>query len=159
MPEVISNTSPLQYLHQLGLLHLLKDFYGQVLIPQAVADELNAGLKDGVALPVIASHPWIRVQPITAPPWPLPRDIHCGEAEVIALATQCPGSLLLLDDRTARSYARAMGLRIAGTAGVLLRAKGEDKIARVKPLLDRLENLGFHLDETTRASILKLAAE
>lgn len=30
MPEVISHTSPLQYLHQLGLLLLLKDCYGQV---------------------------------------------------------------------------------------------------------------------------------
>jgi hypothetical protein len=31
MPEVISNTSPLQYLHQLGWLHLLEEFYSQVL--------------------------------------------------------------------------------------------------------------------------------
>lgn len=53
---------------------------------------------------------------------------------------ECPGSLLLLDDRTARSYARAMGLRITGTAGLLLRAKGEDKIARAKPLHDRFRH-------------------
>src|SRR6266487_4860039 len=111
MPEVISNTSPLQYLHQLGQLHLLPEFYGQVLIPQAVAEELEAGLRDGVPVPIITNHPWIRVERVAAAPWPLPRDIHRGEAEVLALAAQHPDSLLLIDDGQARQHARALGLR------------------------------------------------
>jgi len=36
MPDVIANTSPLQYLFQLDLLELLPEFYGEVLIPGAV---------------------------------------------------------------------------------------------------------------------------
>jgi len=41
MPDVISNTSPLQYLYQLGLLDVLKKLYGQVIIPYAVSKELS----------------------------------------------------------------------------------------------------------------------
>ncbi len=33
---VISNTSPLQYLHQAGLLDLLPRLFGRVIVPQAV---------------------------------------------------------------------------------------------------------------------------
>ncbi|MEO8426176.1 MAG: hypothetical protein ABI651_03605 [Verrucomicrobiota bacterium] len=55
MPEVICNTSVLQYLHQLGLLHLLRDLYGRVTIPQAVTREITAGLAQGVNLPDLAA--------------------------------------------------------------------------------------------------------
>jgi predicted nucleic acid-binding protein len=44
MPEaVISDTSPLQYLHQLGQLHPLPHFYHQVIMPPTVERELAVG--------------------------------------------------------------------------------------------------------------------
>jgi predicted nucleic acid-binding protein len=51
MPEriVVSNTSPLQYLHQVGLLDLLEKLYGEVLVPPAVQEELRAGERRGIA--------------------------------------------------------------------------------------------------------------
>ena len=63
MPEaVISNTSPLQYLYQIGELELLPRFYQQVTVPPAVVQELAAGHALGVALPVLAQVPWVQVQ-------------------------------------------------------------------------------------------------
>jgi predicted nucleic acid-binding protein len=42
MPEcVISNTSPLFYLHQIDHLELLRRLYGQIIIPEAVIRELE----------------------------------------------------------------------------------------------------------------------
>jgi len=41
MPKVIANTSPIQYLFQLGLLDLLPRLYGSVLVPPAVHDDIN----------------------------------------------------------------------------------------------------------------------
>ncbi len=41
MREVIADTSPIQYLYQTNLLELLPTLYKQVLMPQAVADELD----------------------------------------------------------------------------------------------------------------------
>jgi hypothetical protein len=37
MLEVITDTSPIQYLHQVNLLELLPKLYGQIIMPQAVA--------------------------------------------------------------------------------------------------------------------------
>jgi hypothetical protein len=60
MPEVVSNTSPLQYLYQLGQLHLLPHFSHHVTIPLAVEQELSAGRALGVALPALTTLSWIR---------------------------------------------------------------------------------------------------
>lgn len=49
MREVISNTSPLQYLHQLDLLDVLPTLYGEVLVPAGVAREI-AGVTKTLAL-------------------------------------------------------------------------------------------------------------
>ena len=43
MPNVISDTSPIQYLYQLNLLDLLPTLYGEIIIPQAVESEIATG--------------------------------------------------------------------------------------------------------------------
>lgn len=48
MPDVIVNTSPLQYLFQLSLLELLPSLYGQVIVPEAVVLELDGGSGTGL---------------------------------------------------------------------------------------------------------------
>ncbi len=40
MPEVISDTSPLQYLHQAKCLDLLHILYKTVLVPEGVAEQI-----------------------------------------------------------------------------------------------------------------------
>ena len=53
MPEVITDTSPIQYLYQINQLNLLPTLYEQVKMPQAVADELaqgRASLPDSISL-------------------------------------------------------------------------------------------------------------
>ena len=39
LPELISDTSPLQYLHQIGLLEILPELAEQVRVPSAVVNE------------------------------------------------------------------------------------------------------------------------
>jgi predicted nucleic acid-binding protein len=51
MPEVIADTSSIQYLHQTDLLDLLPTLYQRILIPQAVVDELTQGRRQGIVLP------------------------------------------------------------------------------------------------------------
>jgi predicted nucleic acid-binding protein len=51
LPEVISNTSPLQYLHQLGILHIFPTLATRVIIPPAVVEELRVGRELGISLP------------------------------------------------------------------------------------------------------------
>ena len=47
MPEVFANTTPLQYLHRLGRLDWLREFYRRIVVPVAVAGELAAGRQLG----------------------------------------------------------------------------------------------------------------
>lgn len=159
MPEVISNTTPMQYLYQLGLLEILPRFYGEIVLPGRVADELRTGKALGVDLPDVDGLSWAHVR--SAPPstWPLPADIHAGEAEVLALGLGSSNPLLLLDDGAARRYAKTLGLRFTGTLGLLLRAKRDGVITAVRPFLDNLESLGFRLAFATRQDALRLAQE
>jgi len=63
LPEVISNTSPLQYLHQLGKLELLCSISGgKLIVPGAVAEELDIGRSRGVDLPEPGSIDWITIR-------------------------------------------------------------------------------------------------
>lgn len=160
MPEVFVDTSPLQYLHQLDLLKLLPDFYGEVHVPEAVVREIAAGRTLGVALPELSTLPWIKVPRVASlAVLPLVSDLGAGEREVLALALEADDPLVILDDALARRVARRLDLTMTGTLGLLLKAKREGRIEYLEPLLDRLETLRFRLDEETRASVLRLAGE
>jgi len=86
-------------------------------------------------------------------------DLGPGEAQVLALALEEPGSLVILDDGFARAVATACSIRLTDTAGVLLKAKQEGHINAVAPLLDTLKQQGFRLSDATRAAIVALAQE
>ena len=86
-------------------------------------------------------------------------DFGSGEAEVLALALEESDSLAIIDEKLARKIARLRGLRVTGTAGVLLKAKQKGHIQAVKPLLDQLQEIHFHLSDNVRALILSKAEE
>lgn len=160
MPEVIADTSPIQYLYQIGLLDVLNVLYGQITIPEAVAGELNVGRTRGLSLPDVSSISWMTVKrPQGQALLPLVPDLGPGEREAIALAIETNNSLLILDDALARKHAQLLGITMTGTLGVLLKAKQTGHLKTVEPALDHLEALGFYLDAATRSAVLKLAQE
>jgi predicted nucleic acid-binding protein len=160
LPEIICNTSPLQYLHQLGLLHLLSNLAGRVVVPSAVVRELSAGRAQGVELPAPEQLDWITVRtPHSAPVIPLAVDLGAGETEVLALALESADAEVLLDDALARRIARMLGLRYRGTLGLLLDAKKAGLLAAVGPILDCLRSAGFRLNRETERNVLELAGE
>jgi len=113
VPEVICDVSPVQYLHQAGLLDILRLRYGAITIPAAVAAELHEGRLRGVDLPSFESLDWIRIrQPTGRLLLPIITDLGAGEREVLALGTETPDSLVILDDALTRQAA----LRLAGEA-------------------------------------------
>lgn len=161
MPEVISNTSPLQYLYQLGLLELLPRLAGRVTVPQSVVDELEAGRALGYDLPEVVSHPWVTVRVPAGSRYVASPDLGRGETDVLRLALELPagGAVVILDDAKAREAAGKLGLKLTGTLGVLLDAKRAGLVPAVAPHLDRLDVLGFRLSRGTRGAVLRLAGE
>ncbi len=155
MPEAICDTSPLQYLHQLGLLHVLPRLIGHIIVPPAVVDELAAGRSLGVNLPDVAGLEWVEVRPpLSAPALPLVTDLGAGETQVLALALEYPGTPVILDDGLARRTARRLGLPLTGTLGLVVDAKHAGLVPAVAPLLDQLQALRFRLASATRADVL-----
>jgi len=161
MPDlVISNTSPLFYLHGLGQLKLLRNLYQNIIVPEAVVEELRVGKKQGEEVPDVSNYNWIKIRSVHIPEViSLITDLGPGEAQVLTLALENPDSLVILDDRLAREIAKTANVRVTGTAGILLKAKQEGHIEAVKPFLDKLIQINFRLSNDLVNTILRLANE
>jgi uncharacterized protein len=159
-PVTITNTSPLQYLHQCGLIDLLPKLYKEILVPPAVVQELAAGRALGFDLPDPTALPWMCVvRPQSMAILPAVSDLGAGEREALALAAETPAAILIIDDGLARRYANHLRVRFTGTAGVLVKAKRQGLLDAVAPVLDHLTALRFRLDAQTRAAVLRLVGE
>ena len=164
MLKVICNTSPLKYLHLSGLLYLLKELYGHIIVPQAVEEEFNRG-RDiyNINRPDLEEVPWISIK---APPrrikpslLALYNHLGQGEKQVISLGLATQDAMLILDDRHARRCASKAELAVTGTAGVLIEAKNRGMLAAIKPSLDDMINNGFYLSDNAYQKCLDLAGE
>lgn len=157
---VIVNTSPLVYLHRVGCLDLLKDLYGQVVVPTAVEAELREGQRLGADVPDVSALPWIEVRSLRSSALlPAVTDLGPGEAEVIGLAREHPGSLVVIDDQLGRKIAEICGLTLTETVGVLLKAKQEGYVPAVAPILRALQQAGLWLGEELIRLVLVKAHE
>jgi len=154
--EVIVNSTPIIALREIGRLDILRELYGSVTIPDAVFREVTA--KDIHAL---GGYPWIVVKNVEniAAKEVFSTALHDGEVEVMLLARETGAKLVIMDDGLARRHAKYFSLSITGTVGVLLRAKQEGFIDKVKPALDELIINDFYISSSVCNEILRLAGE
>jgi len=159
--KVISNSSPLVNFSSLGQLDLLRQLYGEIVIPEAVHQEVVVGGRGYPGRAALKQANWIVRELVNdrtavAALHPLGR----GEAEAIILAVENPGSLLLMDDRRGRLTALNMGVNIIGTVGVLLLAKKKGLIPVIAPEIERLQtHVGFRRREDLKIRVLQEAGE
>jgi len=128
--KVIANAGPIMALAKLGLLSLLKELYGTVVIPTTVYHEvviksLQRGEEDAqdVNLSINLGHikiEYIDESRISEEINQLP--VHDGEKSVIELYLKTKADLALLDDRLARESAKKLGVTVKGTLGVIIDA-------------------------------------
>lgn len=143
----VSNSSPIIHLAKIDQLDLLRDFFGELVIPEAVYQECMSEGKGRPEVVRIKQASWLRVVRVANRNLVklLNAEIDSGEAEAIALALENRASLILLDDADAREKARLYQIGITGTLGLLLRAKKTGKIASLSVMLDALCQTGFWL--------------
>jgi uncharacterized protein len=162
MLPVVSNSSPLILFSRAGLLNLLAQLFAEVMVPQAVFDEVVTEGSGHQGAADIATATWLRRQPLADHMLAegLVGRLGRGEAEAIALAMELEGKLpLLIDDRLGRKLAQERGLHVVGSAGILVRAKQLKLIPEVTPILDELLSLGLYLSDAARLEILAIAGE
>lgn len=154
---VISDTSPLSALAEIGALTLLHLLFGTVTVPAAVLAECgHPGAP--VALRQWASHPpdWLIVE--SAPPVvPLAvRGLDPGEAAAIAIALNAVAPvLLLMDERSGVAVVQRMGIPFTGTLGVLVRGHRLGFID-FETALTSLRRTRFRLSESVIAHARRL---
>jgi predicted nucleic acid-binding protein len=161
---VVSNTSPLFNLAAIGKLALLRQAFAEILIPEAVLDELEPVREyPGVqAIHDAIAQGWIvvRVPQDVSKIRNLEQDLGRGEAAAIALALELKLRRILIDEREGSRTAERSGLEPVGILGVLLRAKREGHLESVKEMMIVLRaEVGFYIRRDLFAKVLHLAGE
>ena len=151
---IISDTTAITSLLKIGEAGLLRTLFKQVVIPQAVQEELlsyHAALPTWLVVQTVAVSEALRTQ-LTP--------LDSGEAQAIALAKLKGAELLIIDEKRGRALAEQLGLRCIGLAGVLLLAKQGQHIDSVKEMLNRLEQqANFYLAAPVKQKLLAAAGE
>jgi predicted nucleic acid-binding protein len=156
---VVSDTSVITNLIQLNQLTLLKDLFGNIVIPQKVFEELKKVPKQ---IDVIEKLNWIEVKQISDRDHfdKLLKILDPGEAEAIVLAIELKADALLIDEKKGRKIAQEHGIIITGLLGILIDAKAENFIREVKPILDKLIfETGFRISPKLYQDVLKKVNE
>ena len=161
---IVSDTSPLSNLALIDHLFLLKEIYQTVIIPKAVAEELENAQTDEPRIAAVLLLDWVTVK--NAQNVALiaelrnERLLDRGESEAIALALELNAEELLIDERLGRREAARLGISMTGILGILLIAKRRGLITAVCPVMDELITIAkFRVSRQLYTEVLTAANE
>jgi len=148
----VVNASPLISLERIGQLTLLPQLLPLIYMPTAVRQE------------VFGPRPyptWLIERPITQPlsSFIMSPRLGPGEREAIVLAIELQPCHVILDDLAARRTALSMNLTVVGTVGLLITARQRHLLPALKPHLDQLRQVDFHIAEALYTFALQQVGE
>jgi len=134
---VVSDATPIISLSIVNKVYLLHELFGNIHVPQAVYQEIKS--KKGVGYTEVDNE-YFKIKEISGRQYMgfLLNDLDIGEAEAIVLAKEIDADALIIDERTGFAIARSQNINAIGTLTVLLIAKQNGLIAKVKPILDEM---------------------
>ncbi|WP_031388155.1 DUF3368 domain-containing protein [Desulfonatronum thiodismutans] len=140
----VVNASPLILLGKIRKLDLLHRLAPRVVVPAAVVEEISVGRIETATRQTLD---WVK--PYIWPDMPVPVsvirwDIGAGEGQVLAQCLDGTGRAIL-DDNKARAAAKAHGIPLLGSLGIVLRAKKAGLIPAARPLIEHLVASGSYL--------------
>ena len=154
------NASPLIFLTRVGLLEVLREPAGEVLVPDVVVAEIDRRGPSDQAAAAIRSTGWLHV--VASPAVSIGMaawNLGAGETAVIAIASAGPGSMVAIDDLAARRTARSLGIPLLGTLALVALAKAVGMVPAVGPVLDRLRQGGMFVSDRLARQVLDQAGE
>ena len=150
---VVSDTTPLISLLKVGRINLLEKLFGQVLIPQAVYQELSIDKRFEKEAELIANSPFILVKSVRNPEsvsvLKRATGLDQGESEAIILTDETNADILLMDEAKGRSISGEMGIKVMGTIGILMASYQERELSsdEAKECIDILQSTGRHISQ------------
>lgn len=145
----VLNASPLIVLAQVGLERLFFDLADEIILPRAVAIEIDAGPPEDLARRALATGSFTIVDTPAPPGEILAWDLGSGETAVLSFALTQSGWTAILDDAAARRCARSFLVPLKGTLAVVILAKQLGLISSAAQTLQALRSVGFRLDDQT----------
>lgn len=130
----VVDSTPLIALSTVECLTLLKDLFDRVFVPVSVYEEVVLEGQERPGSQEVAEADWLILKKPKAS-FPLPTELlglDPGEMDVILLAQEIGADWVLIDEKLARKIAKAVGLQVKGTLGVLLTAYQMDLFSREK---------------------------
>lgn len=158
---LVCDTTVLLCLGRIGQINLLPALFDPICIPEPVLLELDMGRllrRDTIDPRSLAWVTLVSVGQAGIDGLP-PNSLGTGERAVIAYALAHQNCVAGLDDLRARQLAETLRLTVAGTLGILLRAKRAGLVSAVRPLLDTAVAQGFHVTPGLYRDVLELAGE
>jgi len=146
MPNIISNTSCLIVLDNIGMLDVLKELYGKVFITEEVSKEFDKTVPDWIEVRKVSDNKYLKL---------MKNFVDLGEASTITLAVETDDIVIILDDFKARKLAQKLNLKITGTIGVLIKARKRNIITSTQEVLNKLRNEGFRRSDEIEKEFLK----
>lgn len=158
---VVSDTTAITHLAKISALPILRQLYSEILIPEAVFNELSQADRTQPGALQALNAAWIKTIQIKDRTLAnkLTRRLDLGEAEAITLAVEANADVLIIDEVAGRVVAKKLGRKIIGMLGILLEAKNANIISRVKPYMDRLRDTGFRMHNNIYEFVLTRAGE
>jgi predicted nucleic acid-binding protein len=125
---VITDTSCFILLDKIEALTVLHKLYENVITTEEIASEFGKMLPD-----------WVEVRPVINKKLQetYASKVDAGEASAISLAIETPSPLLILDDLKGRTFASQLNLKYTGTLGLLIIAKQQGIITKLKPYFEK----------------------
>jgi predicted nucleic acid-binding protein len=155
---VVADSSALVALAVCQCLHLLDDLFKDVNVPQSVYDEVVVPNKPEAE--ILRNYLERKIASIDLTGFIIDiGGLGRGELEAMALYKKLRADFLLVDDKRARKVASLNDIEIIGSQGVLLFAKQQGLIKKIKPFIDKLLSSDIYVSERLIKKTLQLAKE
>lgn len=164
MIKVVCNASPIIALSEIGQLNLLYEMF-DVYITKEVYNEILSGEEGNDTgkeeLIEAVENSMMKIYEVKDKDLvdKLYGHLHKGELETMIAAREMDIDYVVIDERSARSFAKSFFLIPIGTLGILQRAKEVGKVKKLKPLLDCLVESGFRLSKKLYSELLESVGE
>lgn len=160
MDIIVSNSGPILSFVRANNLELLHQVVSELIIPEAVYEEIAVQGAAKLGVREVADSLWIKHRPLGdySLAEGLPHKLGIGEREAIALAKEL-NARLLIDDREARKQAALLDVSDFGSLSVLKQARDLGLINAVKPVLDDLISTGTYIGKGLYDAFLRAIGE
>jgi len=151
---IVSDTTAITNLFQIGQIDILRQLYEQVIIPLSVKNELDVIPSQKVFL---ERTDWIKVEQVSNQSLKneLLETLDVGEAKAIVLTIEKNADCLIIDEKMGREVAKSYNVSIIGMLGILIEAKKQNIVFSIKPLLgDLIEIPRFRISPSLYKRIL-----